>query len=1377
MSISKSKSIFLCSLIGGLAALSGCSDKKAKDASINEIDRSNLSTDVISNGDLSASDTEWTGWKADVDVTDGALAEFAVDTTTLPSNSLRTSVINVEASNAPAEIQAGPVSVPVEPGKVYGVGAFVRGTRCGLGKFVVHEAGDPENVLAEQEFFFSGELQSLDYSFEVPASGVTSVEMPLQLAFADNIGGEFFIDKMLAVPNVLRTPGAEGNVAHNSNFELSDTSINVTFGTPSRNSWENRGPATFTLDTDEAQDGNNSVRIDFASAGSGNAYDIEAGPVNVPVTPGWTYTFSAWIKGDAGAKANFLIQLPGTPYTVYNEQSVIVTEEWQEVRFEATITDTEVVRLYAQYNFPENSGKTIYIDNIKLIPPDTCPYAAVAPNLVSENDALFEYDHVTNGGFEESGSEAPGWLTQADATLASFDVQVTEPTVNRSLVNTGNNSLKATIDAVGANAWDIQAGPTDLFVTPGQTYIYSGFARSSAGAKATFAAALQDAPNDFLEGYTVTFPDVLWHQMTFDFNIPADAPVLTPEELEAAGLAADSVVTRVRMLVNMSYPENVGRRIFLDDFTFLPNAATNGDLEDSTTEALGWTWQPSDDAVATFALSNEEAHTGNNSLKVSVGEIAEGASINLWDIQAGIADISVEGGRKYFISTRIKGDEGTRAKILLDLAEDPYTEYASAGGQDSNDDDTRADGIAITEEWQEVTFVANIPAGVESVRLLAQLGFIENSGKAIYLDSFKLVSQIPPPPPPPKAESANIVTNGGLETSKADGWNANNAQIAVTRSPEGIYSGNYGLYVSGRTLNWHSAQYNLLDAGLEEGSTYMASVWVKIAGESPMADNLKLTLQISYGTADTDQEYISITPDAGVQTLGWTQLSGLFDYSPDRAITDVKVYVEAAGDTTSYYVDDLFITKVFTPNGGLESGNATGWNAAGASIAVTAAQAHSGQNSLHVTGRTATWNSAQYDLLNSGMVPGRSYQISAWIKADGATAADLRMTIELADGDNSDRYFTIAQSSDTLDWVKLSKTYTYAPDGEATVFKVYFESGSDSATSSYYVDDLLITEVIPPINMISNGDLELGSAAGWMANNATVGVTTSAAGVHTGNFGLAVTDRTMNWNSAQYSLKDVGLVEGATYIASVWAKAGGEAADTLFLKQLMDYGSSQQYPTLATSADGADTLSWTKLSGLFTYAPTDEVADVRVYVETAGNTTPYFVDDLIVQRMFTPNGNLESGNSTGWNAAGAQIAVTTDEAFDGASSLHVTGRTADWNSGQYDLLNSGMEAGKTYDISAWVKIDGDTADTIKMTVELVDADVDIASPPYTGTPQYLTIAQSSETSTWVKLSSRYTYAPVGDVTVFKVYFEANGATSSYYIDNLVITEASESYPN
>ena len=1359
MSIFIPRSIVACSMIAGLAALPACSEKKGANVSFQDIDRSDIPANIIENSDLSESRTEWTGWHTGLVDENGSHAVFNLEpSATDDTDSLKVSVINVEADSAAEEIHAGPSAVPVTPGQAYGVGAFIKGPTCGIAKFVVHEGGEPDHILAEQEVFLSGEWQSVDYYFEVP-DGVESVDLPAQLALSDNIGGDIFLNRFIAIPTVMPPPQEEGNVVHNSSFELSDTDINVRVN--NQDTWSQSGEAaTFTLDTTVAQDGNNSVRIDFGNIDSGNPWDTEAGPANIAVTDGWTYTFSAWVKGEEGGRVNFLVQQPDN-YTIYNEQAVEVTPEWQEVRFEARITDTNVVRLYAQYHWPQNANKTIYIDNFKLIPPDVCPYLPIESNLVSDNEGLFEYNHVINGGLEEDGTAHPGWTAQVDgAAQAEFDIQTVEEDANRSLVNSGNRSLKTTITAASDDAWDIQAGPSDLIVVPGQTYIYSAFARGAANTQASFTAALEDSPYEFFEEQVVTLNN-LWQQITFDFTVPADAPLLTEDELADAELPSDAVVTRIRMAANLSFPENVGKRIFLDDFTLLPTAIANGSLENSTTEATGWTWQAANE-LANVELDSTEAHTGNNSLRVDIAEIAEDAVIDLWDIQAGIADIPVVGGRKYYVSTRIKGSAAARVKILLDSAESPFDEYGSVGGEDA-DEDSMPDGFAVTENWQEITFEAHIPEGVEAVRLLAQLGFTENSNQTVYLDSFRVVSQVPQP----TAETANRVSNGGLENGESDGWNASgpDVSIAVTTSAEGVYSGNFGLHVTDRTDNWHSAQYSLLNAGLEESDRYQASAWVKVDGDTE--DNLKLTLYVMY--EDGTEGYISISETGSADTLGWTQLHGFFDV-PEGDIADIRIYIEAVGEETSYYIDDLFITKVFTPNGDLELGDTTGWDSTGpAQATVSMDEMHTGSYSLHVTGRQEDWNAARFDLLNAGMQPGRSYEISAWVKIDGETADTLKMTIEKADeGDDTFQYLTIAESSDTLDWVKLSNTYTYAPDGEATAFNVYFQA--EGHTSAYYIDDLVITEVIPPVNLITNGDLEYGRTDGWVnGGDAKLDLTTSADEIHSGNFALHVTERTARWNSAQFGLLEAGLVEGASYLASAWVKVDDTAGteDTLALTLEVAYEESDlEIDYIHITGATVDT-DWTKLSGMVSYEPQGTVTDVKIYIEAEGDTTDYFIDDLIIQRMYAPNGDLEADddNPTGWNANGGVISVVMDEQYSGTNSLYITDRTVDWNSAQYDLLNSGMEAGKTYDLSAWVKIEGSTADRIGMTIELSDDRTDTL---------YLPLAASEDTVDWVELRSRYTYAPDGTATAFKVYFEAADVDSSYYIDDLVITEVNES---
>lgn len=1713
MSTSTSRSALLCSLFACLTGLSACSDKSPANVSFQERDTSGVPTNIVPNGDLSQSDNEWTGWSADVNDSDGVQAEFALAPTLgAGGKSLKTSVINVEADTLPEDVYAGPAAVPVKPGQAYGVAAHVQGPTCGLTRFVVNPVGntDPEKILASRNIFLTGEPQIVEFYFQAPA-GVSSVDMPVQMGFADNIGGELLLDRIVAMPIPKMPPVQENNVAKNSDFELSDTDISF------EDSWGQSGSGvTFSLDTSVAQNGNNSVRIEFSeTVGSGDPWAIEAGPTGVPVTSGFTYTFSAWVKGDPGAKVNFLVQKPAANWGTYGQQEKIVTADWEEVRFEATVTGTDEVRLYAQYNFTENKGKTIYIDNIKLIPPATCPYAIGPSDLVSSDETLF--DHVVNSSLEEDRTNAVEWTTVAGSGAAQFDMQVVPGEANRTLVNKGNQALKVLITTNASDPSDVQAGPANVYVTPGQTYIYSGFARGPVRTKAQFTSFLPDAPDVSMESALVTFnnvwqqvsfdfsvpddapvltaeeleeagfpadalvtrlnmivnmgypenedkpiflddfvllpnairngdledststaegwtietdseyatiqldsdvahtgvnslradfslsaadavdpaeetdrpiylispedvwvgvedipviegrryffsarvngeagsrlhlsatsvdglqelaaagnedenedgiPDGIeldggwqeitftidvpadvdavniiaqmgypnnalrtiyvdsfrmisemptvsnlvsdnrnlfkfnqvanggleaettqptgwltqvagageadfaisnvivnsgrnalrttianvganpsdievgssdlyltpghtyiysvfakgdgsvragfaamlagtaieqqvvrfsnrWRQFTFDFTVPADAPVLTAEELAEAELPEDAVVTRVKMVVNMSYAENVGKRVYLDDFLLLPNAAKNGDLEDSTVSAIGWYTEAAGSA-ATFQLDSTESHTGNNSLRIAIGAVPP--TSNLWDVQAGISDIPVAGGHTYYISARIKGRAGARAKVLVDSATD-YRELASVGG---------ADGIAITENWQEVTFEVEIPAdGVEAVRLLTHLGFAENSNSVIYLDSFRVVSDIPPPP---KAHNANLVTNSGLESGDSTGWNGNGATITVVNTAGAVYSGNYALHITDRTAEWASAQYDLTDVGLEPGSNYFASAWVKVDGD--VGDVLGMTLQINYEGDGSDTDYIGITNSDDADTLDWTRLSSVFTFAPDegKTVTGVKIYIEASQAATNYYIDDLFVTKVFNTNGGFESGDIAGWNAAGATVAAATTDVHSGSYAAHVTGRTASWNSAQYDMSNIGLVAGRTYLISAWVKTDGATAETIKMTMEYVDDGESPQYRTLSQSSETLEWVQLSNTYTHLPEGDVSTLKVYFEAGSD--TGSYYVDDLIITEYVPPISVITNGDLEFGNLEGWVPAGATLAMAQwTEGGAQSGFFGLRVSGRTESWHSAQYPLLDLGLKAGTSYQASVWVKIASDAAasDTVNLTLLMNDGRANPYINLASATVTAD--GWTQLVGTFDYVPTGDVSDVRLYIEAAEATTSYFVDGLVVAPNFAVNGGLEASadSAIGWNAAGATISLDTANVRFGERSLFVTDRTENWNSAQFNLTTSGMVPGKTYEISAWVKIDGDTADVIKMTLE---SQLTGASSTYT------MLDSASDTVSWVKLSTRYFFGYEAMPDVFKVYFEADQPTSSYYVDALVITEVNEIY--
>jgi endo-1,4-beta-xylanase len=83
-------------------------------------------------------------------------------------------------------------------------------------------------------------------------------------------------------------------------------------------------------------------------------------------------------------------------------------------------------------------------------------------------------------------------------------------------------------------------------------------------------------------------------------------------------------------------------------------------------------------------------------------------------------------------------------------------------------------------------------------------------------------------------------------------------------------------------------------------------------------------------------------------------------------------------------------------NPGFESGT-TGWSGYGCTFTSTTALYRSGSQSGYATGRTATWNGIVQSLMGK-MVAGKTYNVSGWIRLEGATNNPISVTIKKIDG-------------------------------------------------------------------------------------------------------------------------------------------------------------------------------------------------------------------------------------------------------------------------------------------------------------------------------------------------------------------------------------------
>ncbi|HYQ01978.1 MAG TPA: carbohydrate binding domain-containing protein [Polyangiaceae bacterium] len=151
-------------------------------------------------------------------------------------------------------------------------------------------------------------------------------------------------------------------------------------------------------------------------------------------------------------------------------------------------------------------------------------------------------------------------------------------------------------------------------------------------------------------------------------------------------------------------------------------------------------------------------------------------------------------------------------------------------------------------------------------------------------------------------------------------------------------------------------------------------------------------------------------------------------------------------------------------NSGFET-NTTGWSVFGgsATIASSSAEAHSGTQSLLITGRTQTYQGPQYSVLSLA-TPGTSYTLSLWGKLPSSNATgSLIVTLHYTCSGGSsaaENYFTWVASSaaSASSWTQFSGAQTFpACAGGGTMSAASFYVESPTATLSYYIDDVVFT--------------------------------------------------------------------------------------------------------------------------------------------------------------------------------------------------------------------------------------------------------------------------------------------------------------------------------
>lgn len=296
--------------------------------------------------------------------------------------------------------------------------------------------------------------------------------------------------------------------------------------------------------------------------------------------------------------------------------------------------------------------------------------------------------------------------------------------------------------------------------------------------------------------------------------------------------------------------------------------------------------------------------------------------------------------------------------------------------------------------------------------------------------------------------------------------------------------------------------------------------------------------------------------------------------------------------------------------------------------------------------------------------------------------------------------------------------------------------------------------------IVLENNFEKGTEKWESRGTGGVSISSSKDEAATGIKSLKISGRSANWQGSQLNVTKL-LSSGKVYKFTVSVKlAKGEKPDEI--KMTMQRGDTLFDGVGSTSANPDE---WTTFSGKFKYAGGDPY--LLIYVEAGRSNTAYFIDDFKIESLgddiplqtgIILQNDFEDKTAQNWNVRGDGVQMFSSNAA-GSQSLKVSGRTAAWHGLGLDISPM-LFKGRTYVITVSARlVKGEPSDSLKISMQ---------ETPQKGKPTFTEITHLTTVTDreWVTLSGEYKVT-TNDNNLL-IYVEAAGATTSFFIDNVVI---------
>ncbi|GAA0350906.1 hypothetical protein GCM10008932_00160 [Alkalibacterium iburiense] len=286
------------------------------------------------------------------------------------------------------------------------------------------------------------------------------------------------------------------------------------------------------------------------------------------------------------------------------------------------------------------------------------------------------------------------------------------------------------------------------------------------------------------------------------------------------------------------------------------------------------------------------------------------------------------------------------------------------------------------------------------------------------------------------------------------------------------------------------------------------------------------------------------------------------------------------------------------------------------------------------------------------------------------------------------------------------------------------------------------------------------------------------------NGAMQVTNRSENWHGLDIPFAVSGMEFGYTYDITIRGNVD-DGVDVPEEAQAWLQVPEEDYPLLAEAnfASGEEFI----LTDTFTLS-NEAYTRLRVQSNEAGAGVDFTITEVLIE--WDPNQtpieaeepdpdappaeeftfiDFESEELSGFEGRyGEEHLIITDEENhtpNGQYSLHISNRQNNWHGPSLEVTPY-INVGETYEVSAWVKVDTDSPQTLTLSTQVGDG----SSAAYNN----ISSATLSAADGWVEILGEYRYTSLGGGFV-SIYVESNNVNLDFYIDDVNFVEV-ESEP-